>query len=279
MKANWWSKGMSKVLTVVSGTIIAVGLAVLPVPANAQEHQGHEHSHDAAAATPSTPDTATTETRKQIIHSHSYTLDTCPVSGEKLGSMGDPVVIKHGNREVRFCCNACKPKFEADPEAYLKKIDQQIIETQKDLYPLSTCVVSGDKLGSMGDAVDYVHGGRLIRFCCNGCIADFKSDPDKFLEMIDAAVVARNADSYPLTKCPVSGDALGGEMGDPVEYVFGARLVRFCCKGCVKDFEKNPQTYLKMIDDAKGGSTGKEQTHKPESSEHPSSPHSDHPHH
>jgi transposase-like protein len=28
------------------------------------------------------------------------------------------------------------------------------------------------------------------------------------------------------------------------------RLVRFCCKGCEKDFNKDPAKYLKKIDDA-----------------------------
>jgi hypothetical protein len=26
--------------------------------------------------------------------------------------------------------------------------------------------------------------------------------------------------------------------------------VRLCCKGCVKDFNKNPEKFLKMIDEA-----------------------------
>jgi hypothetical protein len=61
-------------------------------------------------------------------------------------------------------------------------------------YPLTTCVVSGEKLGSpdMGPPVDYIHKesgkpDRLVRFCCKGCIKDFKKDPAKYLKMIDDA--------------------------------------------------------------------------------------------
>jgi hypothetical protein len=67
-----------------------------------------------------------------------------------------------------------------------------------------------------------------------------------------AAAVA----AYPLTNCVVSGDKLeDGDMGPPISYVYKQdgkpdRLVRLCCKGCVKDFNKNPEKYLKMIDDA-----------------------------
>jgi hypothetical protein len=58
----------------------------------------------------------------------TYPLKTCVVSGEDLGSMGDPVVVWHKvdgqpDREVRFCCKRCVGRFEADPEQYLAKLD------------------------------------------------------------------------------------------------------------------------------------------------------------
>ena len=51
-----------------------------------------------------------------------YALDTCIVSGEKLGSMGEPVVIQHENQEIKFCCDSCIPKFKNDPAKYLEKL-------------------------------------------------------------------------------------------------------------------------------------------------------------
>lgn len=52
-----------------------------------------------------------------------YPLDTCLVSGEKLGSMGDPVIINHEGQEIKFCCDSCVPKFKKDPAKYLSKLD------------------------------------------------------------------------------------------------------------------------------------------------------------
>lgn len=46
----------------------------------------------------------------------------CPVSGEKLGSMGKPVKVKHGGKTIKLCCKPCVKKFKADPEKYLKKV-------------------------------------------------------------------------------------------------------------------------------------------------------------
>ncbi|HEX7260313.1 MAG TPA: hypothetical protein VF258_00700, partial [Luteolibacter sp.] len=41
-----------------------------------------------------------------------YLLDTCLVSGEKLGEMGKPYEIVHQGQQLKFCCKSCLPKFE-----------------------------------------------------------------------------------------------------------------------------------------------------------------------
>ena len=52
----------------------------------------------------------------------AYPLTTCVVSGEELGSMGEPVEYDHEGTTVKFCCKRCIPKFEKDPETYLAKL-------------------------------------------------------------------------------------------------------------------------------------------------------------
>ena len=54
------------------------------------------------------------------------------------------------------------------------------------------------------------------------------------------------AASYPLKTCFVSGD----KLEDPVDALYGDRLLRFCCKGCVRSFNKNPAKYLPKLDSA-----------------------------
>jgi YHS domain-containing protein len=51
-----------------------------------------------------------------------YPLDVCLVSGEKLGSMGEPVSMVHEGQEIKFCCDSCPPKFKKDPAKYLGKL-------------------------------------------------------------------------------------------------------------------------------------------------------------
>jgi YHS domain-containing protein len=45
---------------------------------------------------------------------------TCMVTGEKLGSMGKPIMLKHKGQEYPICCAGCKAPFEKDPEKYIK---------------------------------------------------------------------------------------------------------------------------------------------------------------
>lgn len=72
----------------------------------------------------------------------------------------------------------------------------------------------------------------------------------------DGAWVAKAKAEYPTTTCLVSGEKLGGDMGDSIDYIYREegkpdRLISFCCKDCVGNFNKNPQKYLKVLDAAK----------------------------
>ena len=54
---------------------------------------------------------------------------------------------------------------------------------------------------------------------------------------------------YTLDKCVVSDEKLG-EMGKPFVYEYKGREIKFCCKSCLKDFNKNPDKYVKKIEEA-----------------------------
>jgi len=61
-----------------------------------------------------------------------------------------------------------------------------------------------------------------------------------------AANTSTNAVPDLLKTCPVSGDKLG-EMGAPFTFTYKDQEVKLCCKGCKKDFDKDPEKYLKLI--------------------------------
>ena len=178
----------------------------------------------------------------------SYPANTvCLVSDEAMGGEeGEPINYVHEGRLIRLCCHMCVKEVTADPEALFKKLDAAVIAAQTPSYPLTTCTVSGKELGSMGDPIDVVHGTRLARLCCKGCVKSFRSDPAKTLAEIDAALIAAQTKTYPLKVCLVSGEELGS-MGDPIDVLYGTRLARLCCKGCVKRFKAKPEELLAQV--------------------------------
>lgn len=48
-------------------------------------------------------------------------------------------------------------------------------------YTRNTCIVSDNKLGSMGTPITKVYGDQEVKFCCKPCIAKFEKDPQKYL--------------------------------------------------------------------------------------------------
>ncbi|MHB1155845.1 MAG: hypothetical protein ACYC26_03290 [Phycisphaerales bacterium] len=193
-----------------------------------------------------------------------YPLATDPVTGEQLPEYAKQVIIQHDGRELRFASQANADAFNKEPGKYLPAVDAQIIKEQLPYYPLTACLVSGEKLGGeMGDAINFVYKNRLIRFCCPDCKKDFLAAPDKYLAKLDEAVIAKQKPAYPFTECMISGDKLGGDMGPPVDRIYANHLVRFCCPMCIRQFKENPAKYLKKIDDA---ARKKSADSKPESS-------------
>lgn len=48
-------------------------------------------------------------------------------------------------------------------------------------YTRNTCIVSDNKLGSMGTPITKVYADQEVKFCCKPCIAKFEKDPQKYL--------------------------------------------------------------------------------------------------
>ncbi len=51
-----------------------------------------------------------------------YKLETCAVSGEKLGDMGKPYVFEYEGQEIKLCCRSCKKGFDKNPKKVLKEM-------------------------------------------------------------------------------------------------------------------------------------------------------------
>jgi hypothetical protein len=99
------------------------------------------------------------------------------------------------------------------------------------------------KISSMKRVKNFV-AATLILATLAGPIAGFAAEKDK------KDTKAAKAKPYPLDKCVVSDEKLGGDMGDPYVFVQNRQEIKLCCKSCLKDFKKDPAKYLKKIDKA-----------------------------
>ena len=75
--------------------------------------------------------------------------------------------------------------------------DSEWLKKAKDSYPVTDCIVSGEKLPTASDEMfDFIYREkdkphRLVSFCCEGCSKDFRLDPVTFIRKLDEASMAR----------------------------------------------------------------------------------------
>jgi hypothetical protein len=104
----------------------------------------------------------------------------CPVTGGKLGSMGDPVKAKIGEEEVFLCCQGCRNK-EIN-EDHWATIHANIAKAQ------GKCPVMNKPLpkNPKGTIVE----GQVVYICCPGCGEKIEADPKTYLRKVDALYTA-----------------------------------------------------------------------------------------
>ena len=64
----------------------------------------------------------------EVGSSASTAQTTCPVMG---GAINRSLYADHDGRRVYFCCAACVDTFKADPEKYIKKLEDQGVVLEK----------------------------------------------------------------------------------------------------------------------------------------------------
>jgi hypothetical protein len=184
----------------------------------------------------------------------------CPISQQ--GVDGSGPTVQFSGQTVEFCCGRCVAKWASlDDQAKASKFaavapqdkggatdaPKEMVLTAYNVYLLESCPISGRPVSSTSPVA--VVGDRQIRFCCNGCTGRFTGDADAKQKVVDTLIKEQQRDTYPVQTCVVAGGKLGS-MGQPVEIVWGNRLVRYCCGGCDRRFKANPQKYLEQLDAA-----------------------------
>lgn len=121
-----------------------------------------------------------------------------------------------GCSDCGTACDMTMSEFKKEPMKHSSGMTNAMTD--------DTCPVSGEPLGDNPKTVKYL--GKEYKFCCPGCVAEFKAEPMDYVKEE--------------LKCPVEGGAGVKEISAMYE---GTKYY-FCCAGCDKEFLSNPDKYM-----------------------------------
>jgi len=114
------------------------------------------------------------------------------------------------------------------------------------------CPVRGDKFTITESTPVIEYNGEKYYFCCPGCDTEFMTNPEKYIEQIQANKPEKTkVDEGDIDKeaiCPVLGDKFTITESTPVVEYEGKKYY-FCCPGCDTKFMKNPEKYINQEKD------------------------------
>ena len=90
------------------------------------------------------------------------------------------------------------------------------------------CPVSG---GAVSEKYRAEYKGQYVYVCCEGCLNEFKADPEKFVAKMskEEREAIKTNEVCPVSKEPVTQEFWSEDNG---------RKVYFCCAGCKATFDK-----------------------------------------
>ncbi len=106
--------------------------------------------------------------------------DICPVSGKKLGSMGDPIKVQVGQETIFLCCKGCM-KQKINP-VHWATIHTNIAKAQRICPVMEKALPKSPKWT--------VVEGQIVYVCCPPCKKKIAADPKKYLRAIDTLYAA-----------------------------------------------------------------------------------------
>ena len=171
----------------------------------------------------------------------------CPVSGRPVQLA---LSAEYKESKVYFCCPDCMDKFKEDSKPFAEAADAQLKALSAGAKvnqfacpmcskPHKTAVKRSVKKGLLNVKLAEVY------FCCDDCAAAFEKEDDK------AAAKKLESVLTSQTACPFCGKPIDVEVSEE----YKGNKIFFCCKDCVKEFEKDKDGMLAKLK-AGAGFTG-----------------------
>lgn len=106
--------------------------------------------------------------------------DICPVSGQRLGSMGEPLKVQVGKETVFLCCKGCLRR-QINPQHWAT-IHANFAAAQR------ICPVMKHELPKSPKWT--IVEGQIVYVCCPPCTDKIEADPATFLRHVDKLYTA-----------------------------------------------------------------------------------------
>jgi hypothetical protein len=101
-----------------TGFLLGCGSEKQMDPVSVEEHADHEHlSQEKTEMNESFSDLSPAD--QKLAEAQKI----CPVSEQPLGSMGTPIKVVDGDRQLFVCCEGCVDKAKESFDEYLSKLD------------------------------------------------------------------------------------------------------------------------------------------------------------
>ncbi len=158
---------------------------------------------------------------------------------------GDFYIVEAGLQEGDQVVTRGAFKLDAELQIQAKpsmmSIPSESTEQNRKPKPQTHCPVMG---GEINKDIYADHNGLRVYFCCAGCDAEFKADPDTYIEKMRGEGIEPEKVSKPQTLCPVMGNPINKETF--VDY--DGKRIYFCCAGCDQTFMEDPDQYLQQME-------------------------------
>lgn len=184
----------------------------------------------------------------KTIHSRQAKAQGVCLIMEKPVTVESKSTLVNGQR-IFVCCPPCIAKLNADPDAAIAKVNARFTsfvkaeaETAIDNLQIAAqaiCPVSGQALGKMGTPIKSKINNETVFLCCAGC-------KDKPANAEHWNTIQANLAKAQGT-CPVTGKAL---PANAKSIVVEGRRVFYCCDGCIKKIEADPEAYLAKVNES-----------------------------
>ncbi len=128
-------------------------------------------------------------------------------------------------------------RFEPKTEQQLE--EEKLLREEKVMDPICGMEIIPSQ------SIEYKYKGEKYYFCNPSCEAEFKRDPEKYLnfENIDPRLMHKQVEEETVID-PVCG--MKGNPEDWIEHEHDGQKYYFCNQSCVVEFKKNPEKYIKV---------------------------------